>query len=73
VELWKARDPIPAFGKRLVEEGVVSRDDLECLQAKARTVVKEAVIFAEESPWPDDGEVWKDIYAGEEEVCPWQK
>jgi len=73
VELWKARDPIPAFGKRLVEEGVVSRDDLDCLQAKARTVVKEAVIFAEESPWPDDGEVWKDIYAGGEEVCPWQK
>jgi pyruvate dehydrogenase E1 component alpha subunit len=74
LELWKSRDPIPAFGKRLVEEGVATQDELECLQAKARVVVKEAVEFAEQSPWPDDSEVWTDIYASEgEEECPWLK
>jgi len=74
VEHWKSRDPIPNFGKRLVEEGVASQDQLDCLEAKARAVVKEAVEFAEQSPWPDDSEVWTDIYAstGEEE-CPWLK
>jgi pyruvate dehydrogenase E1 component alpha subunit len=72
VEMWKARDPIPAFTKRLVEEGVASEDQLECLKAKARVVVKGAVEFAEESPWPDDSEVYNDIFVAEQEVCPWQ-
>jgi pyruvate dehydrogenase E1 component alpha subunit len=74
VELWKSRDPIPAFGKKLVEEGVANQDELDCLQAKARVIVKEAVEFAEQSPWPDDSEVWTDIYASTgEEACPWLK
>jgi pyruvate dehydrogenase E1 component alpha subunit len=72
VELWKARDPILTFSKRLVEERVSDEDQLECLKAKARFVVKEAVKFAEQSPWPDDSEVTADIFVGEQEVCPWQ-
>ena len=74
VELWKSRDPIPNFAKRLVEEGIATDETLACLRAKATAIVKEAVRFAEESPWPEDGEVWTDIYAtaGEEE-CPWPK
>jgi pyruvate dehydrogenase E1 component alpha subunit len=62
VELWKSRDPIPAFGKRLVEEQIVTADHLKTITEKARALVAEAVRFAEESPWPDDEEVWTDIY-----------
>jgi pyruvate dehydrogenase E1 component alpha subunit len=72
VELWKARDPIVTFTKRLMEEGVAGEDQLECLKAKARVIVKEAVEFAEQSPWPDDSEVTADIFVGEQEVCPWR-
>ncbi len=74
VELWKSRDPIPNFAKRLVDEGIATDETLACIRAKATSIVKEAVQFAEESPWPDDSEVWTDIYAstGEEE-CPWPK
>lgn len=74
VELWKSRDPIPAFGKKLQEEGIATKEELDCLDAKAMVTVKEAVEFAEQSPWPEDREVWTDIYAytGEEE-CPWLK
>jgi pyruvate dehydrogenase E1 component alpha subunit len=72
VELWKARDPILTFSKRLLEEGVANEDQLECLNAKARMTVKEAVNFAEQSPWPDDSEVTADIFVGEQEVCPWR-
>ena len=60
------------FPKRLIEEGVADEDQLECLKAKARVIVKEAVEFAEQSPWPDDSEVTADIFVGEQEVCPWQ-
>jgi pyruvate dehydrogenase E1 component alpha subunit len=71
VELWKARDPIKTFPKRLLEERVADEDQLECLKAKARVIVNNAVIFAEQSPWPEDSEVSTDIFAGEQEVCQW--
>jgi pyruvate dehydrogenase E1 component alpha subunit len=74
VDLWKERDPLPNFAARLIEEEIATEDTLACLRAKATAMVKEAVQFAEESPWPDDEEVFTDVFAAEEEeVCPWLK
>ncbi len=61
-EVWKARDPIPGFARRLMEEGIVIQPQLDAILEKARAQVAEAVTFAEESPWPEDGAVWEDIY-----------
>lgn len=62
VELWKARDPLPAFAIRLIEEGIVTQSELGAIKQEAIAIVQEAVTFAEESPWPEDGAVWEDIY-----------
>jgi pyruvate dehydrogenase E1 component alpha subunit len=62
VELWKARDPLPAFGKRLLEEGIVTQDVFDRIKETAMATVQEAVTFAEQSPWPEDGEVYNDIF-----------
>jgi pyruvate dehydrogenase E1 component alpha subunit len=32
------------------------------INEKVRIEVEESVQFAEESPWPDDSELYKDIY-----------
>jgi len=61
-EVWKARDPIPNFGRKLVEEGIAGQSLLDAIMAEARSKVEEAVQFAEESPWPEEKEVWEDIY-----------
>jgi pyruvate dehydrogenase E1 component alpha subunit len=61
-DVWKARDPIPNFGRRLLAEGVASQARLDEILAGAKALVGDAVQFAEESPWPADGEVWEDIY-----------
>jgi pyruvate dehydrogenase E1 component alpha subunit len=61
-EVWKARDPLPAFARQLLEEGIASRDQLEAVEARCRSVIDESVRFAEESPWPEDNAVWEDIY-----------
>jgi pyruvate dehydrogenase E1 component alpha subunit len=61
-EMWKARDPLPSFGRRLVVEGIASQSHLDAILNKAQNTVQEAVTFAEQSPWPEDREVWEDIY-----------
>src|SRR5438128_7099959 len=52
VERWQARDPIPAFGKKLVAEGALDESELAQLDAQASARVDEAVAFAESSPCP---------------------
>ena len=61
-EMWKARDPIPSFARRLMAEGITTESRLEAIRQKCIAMVRDAVVFAEESPWPDDREVGEDIY-----------
>jgi len=62
-EVWKSRDPIPNLARRLVAEGIAGEPLLEEIRNRCIAQVQEAVRFASESPWPDDAEIWKDIYA----------
>jgi pyruvate dehydrogenase E1 component alpha subunit len=61
-EIWKARDPLPNYAQRLLAEGLVKEPELEAIRQRCAVTVQEAVKFAEESPWPEAGEVWEDIY-----------
>jgi pyruvate dehydrogenase E1 component alpha subunit len=62
VELWKERDPIPNYAGRLLAEGIAVQGDLDRIREAVLAAVQEAVTFAEESPWPEDGEVFNDIF-----------
>jgi len=46
-EIWKSRDPIPNFGRKLLAEGIASQTQLDAILANARATVAEAVKFAE--------------------------
>lgn len=63
LELWKQRDPIPAYRRRLVAEEIATDEQLDALRQQATETVREAVAFAESSPWPEDDEVFTDVYA----------
>lgn len=49
---WKERDPIRMFESRLLEKGVVSADDIAGLRSQAEADVRDAVEYAQASPFP---------------------
>ena len=53
VEEWRERDPVTTFGKRLVDEEIVTEDDLEQVDKDAVAKIDEAVQFADQSPHPE--------------------
>ena len=59
---YPARDPIETFKKRLLERGLLSEAELAEIDTRANEVLKEAVLFAEESPYPALEECLTDVY-----------
>ena len=71
VEEWRERDPIKAFSDRLVEEDVLTEDDVKEFDEKAVEAIDEAVRFADNSPFPDLDSLYDDIYVFNEDVPAW--
>jgi len=53
VEQWKTRCPILQFREWLLEQKVITLEDIEAIDREVATRVEEAHTFAEHSPWPD--------------------
>jgi len=62
VEEYKNQDPINKVAKTILENNYASEADLKAIDDKISAIVEASVKFAEESPWPDDSEVLKDVY-----------
>ena len=65
-KIWKVRDPIPNFARKLIEEGIIDSDGLRAIKEELEIEVEEAVRFADNSPWPEAIELMKDIYSEKE-------
>jgi pyruvate dehydrogenase E1 component alpha subunit len=66
LEEYKEKDPIEQVKKTLLANGWATEEDITAIAEKVKAEVEESVQFAEESPWPDDSEVFKDIYVEED-------
>jgi hypothetical protein len=71
VEEWRERDPLTTFAERLVEEDVLSEDDVKELDEMAVEAVDEAVAFADNSPHPEPESLYDDIYVLGGQVRGW--
>ena len=65
-KLWKDRDPIPYFARKLIEEGIAESEELRSIKEEIEREVEEAVQFADGSAWPEDIELSTDIYSEQE-------
>jgi TPP-dependent pyruvate/acetoin dehydrogenase alpha subunit len=61
-EQWKQRDPIKNFKIRLVNDGVLTEDELYGIDKKIKIEIDEAVKFAEESPNPNPEDALEDLF-----------
>ena len=62
VEEYKNQDPITKVSKTILDNNFATEDELKAIDDKITLIVDASVKFAEESPWPDDSEVYKDVY-----------
>ncbi len=68
VARWRERDPLPAFARLLVAEGVIDGDERERIDERAIARVDAAVEFAESSPFPARESLYEDVYVLDREV-----
>lgn len=61
-KVQEERDPIVRFEERVLEEKVMTKDELEEIRKRVEKEVDEAIQFAEESPEPDPSELYQDLY-----------
>jgi pyruvate dehydrogenase E1 component alpha subunit len=66
LEEFKLKDPIEHVLNIINENQFATEAELEAIQDKVKAIVDDSVEFAENSPWPDVSEVYKDIYLQED-------
>ena len=62
VEDYKSQDPITKVHNTILENKFATEEELKAIDDKIAGIVEASVKFAEESPWPDDSELLKDVY-----------
>lgn len=62
VEEYREQDPLLKVRKKILESNFAAEADLAQIDQKINLIVEESVRFAEESPWPDESELLKDVY-----------
>lgn len=63
VEEWKQKGPIKRFSKLLLEQGVLTEEEIDQLARQAREAVESALAFANESPEPSLDRIEEGVYA----------
>jgi pyruvate dehydrogenase E1 component alpha subunit len=66
VEEYKEKDPIDQVLKVIQEEQYATEEEIALIDARVKALVDESVQFAEDSPWPNDDELLKDVMAQED-------
>jgi pyruvate dehydrogenase E1 component alpha subunit len=66
VEEYKRRDPVEQVLGTIRDNKILTEEEIEAIIAKVKTQVNDAVKFAEESPWPDGMNAFKDVYVQED-------
>lgn len=65
VEEYQKIDPITTVKNTILEKKFAKAGDLEAIEERVKSLINEAVKFAEESPFPDPKDLYKSVYSME--------
>jgi len=60
-KMWREKDPIPNFEKRLIESAVATAKELEQVKAGAKAEVQASIEFSMQSPYPELSVLYEDL------------
>ncbi|HEX5003214.1 MAG TPA: pyruvate dehydrogenase (acetyl-transferring) E1 component subunit alpha [Bacteroidia bacterium] len=66
VEEYKSKDPIDYTRELILKNKWLSESEIEDINKRVNDTVEASVKFAEESPYPDPSELFKDVYMQED-------
>jgi len=66
VSEWKSKDPIEKVLSIIQDKKYATEKQLEEIKQRVKDLVEESVTFAEESPFPEAAELYKDVYVEED-------
>jgi 2-oxoisovalerate dehydrogenase E1 component len=64
-QYWSARDPIPAYARRLDALGLIGPDDLERFKREAEAIVEAEARAVIDAPWPEPASAGTGVFADE--------
>jgi pyruvate dehydrogenase E1 component alpha subunit len=65
VEEYQKIDPITTVRNTILEKKFAKAEELDAIEAGVKTLINEATMFAEESPFPDSLDLYKSVYSTE--------
>jgi pyruvate dehydrogenase E1 component alpha subunit len=71
VEEWQRKDPIETFSRRLIDEKVLTGEDVDKMREEADRIVVECVEFADNSPAPPLDSLYDHLYVLGDQVAGW--
>ncbi len=69
VAAQRAKDPVPRFERRLIEEGILTSEQIEAMRKEVARTVNETTDLVESEPFPAPETLYTNVYAGE--TTPW--
>ncbi|MGB6984961.1 MAG: thiamine pyrophosphate-dependent dehydrogenase E1 component subunit alpha [Candidatus Aquilonibacter sp.] len=60
----RANDPVPRFEQRLIDAGVLTRDEIEAMRKRIAERVNATTDAVEKEPAPDPATLYTEVYAG---------
>jgi acetoin:2,6-dichlorophenolindophenol oxidoreductase subunit alpha len=63
IDAWKARDPIALLEQHVLGRGLLSPDEISEMRKRVEADLDGAVVFAEQSPFPDPKDLLVDMFA----------
>jgi len=62
IQEWEKRDPTKNLREKLVEEKILTEEEINAIEKSVEEAVEEAVNFAKESPFPSPEEATEDLF-----------